>query len=294
MPNPHDSILITGGAGMLAQALREEMNARQLRGTFVDRAACDITDDSSVTRAFEQHRPTLLINCAPHTKVDLCEEQKELADAINGHAVGRLARHARNHGTFLVHISTDFVFDGSSTRPYRPDDPTGPLSAYGKSKLLGEQLLQENAPRKWMIARTAWLYGRGGPSFPRTMIAAARAGKPLKVVSDQTGSPTYTRDLARALFNLVDRDGHGIYHLTNIGQTTWFDFTHAILEEFNLKTELSPTTSAEWFKIRPNSATRPAYSVLDNARYADLVGKPMRTWRDALRDYHAAVDAHGL
>ncbi len=278
---------------MLAHALRETLAERRLQGVFLDRATCDITDESAVSRLFATYRPALLLNCAAHTKVDLCEEQKELADAVNGHAVGHLARESRKAGTFLVHVSTDFVFDGAGDRPYRPDDPTNPLSAYGRSKLLGERLLQEHAPDRWIIARTAWLYGRGGPCFPRTMVTAARAGKPLTVVADQTGSPTHTRDLAAAMLNLVNRDARGIWHLTNSGQTNWCDFTRAILEEFNVRAEVTPTTSAEWFKLRPNTATRPAYSVLDNSPYTRLMGIPLKDWRDGLRDYRAAVDTAG-
>jgi len=141
--------------------------------------------------------------------VDLCEQQRELADAINGHAVGILADQCRRFGTNLVQYSTDFVFDGSLRRPYRPDDPTRPLSAYGSSKLLGEKRLQAHAPQRWLILRTAWLYGRNGPCFPRTMVNVARQGKPLKVVSDQTGSPTLTDDLAEATLDLLDRGATG-------------------------------------------------------------------------------------
>jgi dTDP-4-dehydrorhamnose reductase len=290
----NESILITGGGGMLAHALARALTARGKTAVAVARADCDITDQNAVARIFEQHRPTLLFNCAAHTKVDLCEQQRELADAINGRAVATLAAQSRRFGTTLVHYSTDFVFDGSLRRPYQPQDPTGPLSAYGRSKLLGEHELQANAPDRWLIVRTAWLYGRNGPCFPRTMINAARQGKPLKVVSDQTGSPTLTDDLAAATLDLLDHGAAGTWHIGNAGQTTWFDFTAAILEEFGLTTDLSATTSADWFKLRPESAVRPAYSVLDTGPFARFVGRPMRGWRQALRDYRRQVDQHGL
>lgn len=288
-----DSILITGGGGMLAGALIRSLTARGKSAIALDRAGLDITDERAVRDAFAKHRPTLLLNCAAHTKVDLCEEQETLTNAINGHAVGTLASVAREYDTTLVHYSTDFVFDGNGTRPYRPDDPVGPLSAYGRSKLLGERKLQENAPARWLILRTAWLYGRGGPSFPRTMITVARDGKPLKVVSDQVGSPTLTDDLAEATLALLDSGASGIWHATNAGQTSWFEFTRAILEEFSLKTELTPTSSAEWFKLRPKSAHRPAYSVLDVEPIARQTGKPMRHWRDALHAYRLQVEQAG-
>jgi dTDP-4-dehydrorhamnose reductase len=288
--NRYERVVITGGGGMLAHALLRSLACRGHRGVAVDRAICDISSEADVARMFRESRPTLLINCAAHTKVDLCEEQEDRANVVNGHAVGTLAEMAKQHQTTLVHYSTDFVFDGTGTRPYEPDDEVNPLSAYGRSKLLGERKLQAIDPPGWLILRTAWLYGPRGACFPQTMVNAARAGKPLKVVSDQTGSPTFTYDLADATFELLDRGATGLWHLTNTGQTTWFDFTAAILEEFALKTDLSPTTAAEWKKLRPNSAIRPAYSVLDGAPFARLVGRPMRPWREALHDYRLHMD----
>src|ERR1700689_1871221 len=132
-----------------------------------------------------------------------------------------MARFCREFGTCLVHVSTDFVFDGKSNRPYRADDPVNPLSAYGRSKLLGETELQKNAPENWLIVRTAWVYGRHGANFPRTMVSAARAGKSLTVVSDQIGSPTYSVDLAEGILEMIDHNGRGIFHFTNSGQTNW-------------------------------------------------------------------------
>lgn len=291
---PYDSIVISGGYGMLAHAFSRELGSRGLKAVAVDIDTHDITRSADVQRLFAAHRPTLLINCAAHTKVDLCEEQHELADAVNGYAVGLLAAAAKEHGTFLIHFSTDFVFAGNAARPYRADDPVGPLSAYGRSKLLGEQKLQENPPTRWIIARTAWLYGRNGPSFPRTMVERGRAGQPLRVVNDQVGSPTYTQDLAAATLDLVDANAGGIWHLTNSGQVSWFEFARATLEEFGVKSDVASTTTADWFKLRPTSAVRPAYSVLDVEPFAKKVGRPMRPWRDALRDFAAAVKQDGF
>ena len=291
---PYDSIVITGGNGMLAHAFVRNLAARGQQAVTVDRATCDITREQDVRQVFEKYKPTLLLNCAAHTKVDLCEEQQQLAEEINGHAVGTLAGLAKEHGTFLVHFSTDFVFDGKGTKPYRTDEPVGPVSAYGQSKLLGERLLQENAPARWLIARTAWLYGRNGPNFPRTMVERGSAGLPLKVVNDQVGSPTYTEDLAAATLALIERESTGLWHLSNSGQTNWYDFAKAALEEFGVSAEVGSTTSAEWFKVRPKSAIRPAYSVLDVSPFGRRVGRPMRHWREALRDYAAAVAQHGF
>lgn len=287
---PNRSIVITGGGGMLAQALSKTLAGRGESAVLLNRAACDISRPQDVQKLFDSHRPTLVLNCAAHTKVDLCEEQEDQANGINGRGVGHLAALAKERDVPLVHYSTDFVFDGQGTRPYRAEDPTHPISAYGRSKLLGERLLLQTAPSQGLIIRTAWLYGPGGPCFPQTMINAARAGKSLKVVADQTGAPTFTHDLAEATLALLDRGARGVWHVTNSGQTTWFDFTAAILEEFGLRAELSPTTSAEWKKLKPASAPRPTYSVLDIEPFARLTGRPMRPWREALSAYRAALE----
>lgn len=285
-----DRVLITGGGGMLAKALGLSLRKRGRMPIVRDRAALDVTRADDVRRVFDAHTPTVVFNCAAHTKVDLCEEQEDLASAINGTGAENLARAAKDQGARLVHFSTDFVFDGSGTRPYRPDDPVNPISAYGRSKLLGERAIQSVNPPDWLIVRTAWLYGPGGACFPQTMINAARAGKPLRVVDDQVGAPTFTHDLADATLDLIDRGAKGLWHLTNAGSVSWHGFTAAILEEFGLKAALGKTTSAEWKKLRPASATRPAYSVLDVEPFARLVGRPMRPWREALADYRWALE----
>ena len=289
----YDRILITGGGGMLANALIRSLRARGLEPAAPSRAALDIGSFADVMQIIEKVNPTLVINCAAHTKVDLCEDEQAQATEINGSAVGVLAAAAKDVGAKLVHYSTDFVFNGDSTRPWREDDPTDPLSAYGRSKLLGEHLLAREGGSGWLLLRTAWLYGPGGPCFPMTMINAARAGKPLKVVDDQIGSPTFTRDLAEATLNLIDAGATGIFHLVNAGQTNWHDFTAAILDEFGLKADLSRTTSAEWKRQRPNSAVRPAFSVLDTSKYAQATGKQMRGWREGLAAYRQALDEPG-
>jgi dTDP-4-dehydrorhamnose reductase len=287
MSSIYDRILITGGGGMLAKALNRSLRARGQEAILLDRAALDITTPEAVDDAFGTYRPTLVLNAAAYTKVDLAEIELEQAERANARGVQVLSLHAADYRAKFVHYSTDFVFDGRSRRPYRADDATNPASAYGRSKLNGEKQLR---PADLLI-RTAWLYGPGGACFPQTMINAARAGKPLKVVDDQVGSPTFTHDLAEATLNLIDAGATGVYHVVNSGQTSWFDFTAAILEEFNLKTELTRTTSADWKKLRPNSAARPAYSVLDTSKYTQTTGKSTRHWREALHAYRLAVES---
>jgi dTDP-4-dehydrorhamnose reductase len=289
----YESIVITGSRGMLARAVADALKSRGHNFTALDRDWIDICQERDVQRLFQKYRPTLVINCAAHTKVDLCEDEAEKADAINGHAVGLLADSARQHGTCLVHYSTDFVFDGAGTRPYRPDDPVRPLSAYGRSKLLGERKLQAAAPKHWLILRTSWLYGRGGASFPRTIVERGRQGAPLKVVDDQIGSPTYTPDLAQATLDLLDHGMSGTWHVCNSGITSWFDFARAALDEFNVPASVAPIHTADWVAVRPKQAHRPAYSVMDVEPFARAIGRTMRPWREALRDFRAAVEQHG-
>ncbi|MGD0464617.1 MAG: dTDP-4-dehydrorhamnose reductase [Tepidisphaeraceae bacterium] len=290
----YDSILIIGGQGMLGHALSDLLVSRGRRPVVVDLPQIDITDPSAVKKLFADRSPTLVLNCAAHTKVDLCEQEKEKADAVNGYAVGLLAGSCKSSNATLVHISTDFVFDGSLRRPYLPTDPVNPLSAYGKSKLLGERELQKNAPARWLIVRTAWLYGRHGVNFPRTMVQAAQAGKSLSVVNDQFGSPTYTVDLAEAILDLLDSGAAGLWHATNSGHTSWYDFAKAALEEFGLSAQITPLSSDQWAQKRPNSAPRPAYSILDLQPLHRQIGRSMRPWRDALADFHQAVQRNGF
>ena len=288
-----DRVVITGGGGMLAAALRRTLEQRGVKVLVLDRAACDVTRAESVEDLFELRRPTLVLNCAAYTKVDLAEQESELANRVNGTGAENLARGCAARGATLVHYSTDYVFDGTLRRPLRPDDPVGPHSAYGKSKLLGEQAIQRVTGLDYLILRTAWLYGPNGPNFVKTMVNVAKAGKPVRVIDDQFGCPTYTIDLAAATLDLLDRDARGMWHLSNSGETNWFDFARAIFQEWGLSPDLQPTTSAAWKAERPTSAPRPAYSVLDVTPFAETVGHPMRGWREALHAYKQEADRAG-
>ena len=281
----YDRILVTGGRGMLAHAFEATLRKRGQYPFLAPRADCDITDPDAVQAVFDHVKPTLLINCAAYTKVDLAEKERQQADRINGVGPAVVADWCGSRGAVLVHFSTDYVFDGTLRRPLRPDDPVRPQSAYGESKLVGERNIQKLNPPRWLIVRTAWLYGPNGPNFVQTMLNAARAGKPLRVVNDQVGSPTYTFDLAESTLDLLDRGAAGIWHVANGGRTTWFQFAKAIFDDWGLGPDLQPITSAEWKKTKPDSATRPAYSVFDLGPVEELLGRPMRHWRDALREF---------
>lgn len=286
--NTDSSILIIGSKGMLASALDAKLRAGKFHAiTGVDVDTCDITSAESVETTFASVRPQLVFNCAAFTNVDACETKSDLANAVNGTGVGNIAAACKKLGATLVHYSTDYVFDGSMRRPLRPEDPTGPVSAYGKSKLLGEKQIQQSGLENWLILRTAWLYGPNGPNFVNTIANAARAGKPLRVVADQFGCPTFTHDLADATLNLLAKRAKGIWHISNAGETNWYEFAKAILQEFGIEHPVEAISSDDWRKIKPDSATRPFYSVFDVSPYAKLVGSPLPDWRDALKRYRA-------
>lgn len=284
------SVVITGGGGMLAHELAKVLRGRGIEPHLSTRAECDVADPSQLSRLFRAHRPTLLLNCAAHTGVDLCEDEPQRANSINGTAVANMAESAREYRTHLVHFSTDFVFDGQSDRPYRPDDTPAPLSAYGNSKLLGERALEQSPQLSWLTIRTSWLFGRHGNCFPKIIVGLARKGGPLTVVDDQIGCPTYAVDLAEAVFELLDRGAKGVWHVTNDGPTSWCEFARSIVTEFHIPTEVVPISTATWVAKRPKQAKRPGYSVLDCGAYTRLTGRHMRHWRDALKDYRTECE----
>jgi dTDP-4-dehydrorhamnose reductase len=286
----YQSVIITGGGGMLAQDFKRVLAERGIAPVMARHADCDITRPEQIARLFEAHRPTLVLNCAADTAVDLCEQRVERANAINGRGPGNLAEACKRAGARLVHFSTDFVFNGQNDRPYRPDDRPDPLSAYGKSKLLGEEAIKQIAPPSWLTVRTAWLFGRHGNCFPRVIVDRAKGGHTLRVVDDQIGCPTYSFDLASAVLKLLDRGAQGMWHLTNASETTWFEFAKAILKEFAFPVEIESISTAEWVKARPHQANRPRYSVLDIDAFGSLTGDGMRPWYDALRDYRTECE----
>jgi len=270
------SYLITGAAGMLGRDLQTVLNGRDV--TALTRADLDITDFAAVTQAVAGH--DVIINASAYTAVDDAETHEDLATAVNGTGAGNLARAAAAIGATLVQYSTDYVFRGDATTPYPEGAPLDPVSAYGRSKAVGEKLVTEfNAERSYIV-RTAWLYGQHGPNFASTMLRLAGQRDTLSVVNDQVGQPTWTVDLARATLLLLDSAApFGIYHGTNSGQASWFDFARAIFAEAGLDPErVTPTTSAEF--VRP--APRPSYSVLGHDKWIAAGLPAMRDWEEAL------------
>lgn len=274
--------LITGGGGMVATDLLHELTARGEDATALPRRELDITDQYVTGKTIRECRPAVIVNCAAYTKVDQAEQEESVATAINGSAVELLAEAANAVDALLVHISTDFVFDGSKTTPYEVNDQTNPLSVYGRSKLLGE--FAASHARRHLIIRTSWLFGLHGNNFVEAMRNQVRKGaNPLRVVNDQHGRPTYTPHLAEAIIRLAhlafDSDvARGVFHYADEEACTWFDFAREIVGE---AVEVLPVSTAEF----PRPAKRPAYSVLSTERYERVTGVRPASWREGLREY---------
>ncbi|MFA6033456.1 MAG: dTDP-4-dehydrorhamnose reductase [Myxococcota bacterium] len=287
----HGRWLITGGRGSLGTALREELAACGAVVMAADLPELDITDASKVSAAVDAFKPDCLVNCAALTDVDACELREAEAMRINADAPGFIAGLCRNRGVKFVHISTDYVFDGSSRRPYREDDPVGPESEYGRSKLAGERKVAAADPGT-LIVRTAWLYG-AGKSFAKAIAARARRGEAVTVVCDQHGAPTSASDLSRAIVELVVREASGVVHFANSGQTTWYDVARMVVKSLGLDVEVKPVTTGEYLASRVTTgvvtAKRPAYSVLDTSQYARMTGAPPRPWQIPFETYLRAL-----
>jgi len=281
------SLLIIGAQGMLGRQLVDALKQEQWRRAFdscavheCDIHEVDITDSHSVQRCFEMFSPELVINCAAYTNVDGCESHQQEAFAVNGDGPLHLAQNCQKHRAKLIHISTDFVFDGQGGKPYLPADPTGPISVYGSSKLAGEKAIQEILPDH-TIVRTSWLFGKYGPNFIATIRRLADERDTLEIVNDQIGSPTYVVDLSQALLHLVLADARGIFHFCNRGDCSWYDFAVEIVKIFDLNSKVHPITSEKLKRPAP----RPQWSVLDTSKYRQLTGQPIRPWQDALKHY---------
>jgi dTDP-4-dehydrorhamnose reductase len=290
------SFLVVGAGGMLgSQVLRRRPPG--IRVIALDRAALDIADPAAVDAAVEAASPRVVINCAGFTDVDGCESRREHAFRVNGAGPAHLARAAARRGAALLHVSTDYVFDGESDAPYREDDPTAPVNVYGASKLAGERaVLAEGPPERWIV-RTSWLYGAGGRHFPGTIARLARERTELTVVDDQRGAPTWTGDLAAALWRIVGAAGTapcapGTWHVSGQGECSWYDLAVAVVAELRARgatlavERIRPVTTADF----PRPARRPRRSRLSTEKFERAAG-PLRAWRDALSAYFDAEGA---
>ncbi len=280
-------ILITGANGMLAHDVRRVAERAGHELVLVDLPELDITDAVAVDAFFARERPEASINCAAWTDVDAAESKREQAHAVNADGAGNLARAAAESGTSLLHISTDYVFDGTAPldgagrpRPYVESDPVGPRSVYGSTKLDGERQVLA-ASRRHTVVRTAWLYGLEGPNFVATMLRLASERDAVQVVDDQIGSPTWSGHLAPAVLGLLEREVSGLVHLTGAGAVSWNGFAREIFRQAEVECRVEPASSEQLARPAP----RPAYSVLESERDDVL---PMPPWQDGLAGYLAA------
>lgn len=276
--------LVIGSGGQLGRVLQVSAPAG-IDIVAPPEADCDLTNPGHLNRWVEEVRPDIIFNAAAYTNVDGAEQNPAAAELINATCVGRLAEIAARAGARLVHVSTDFVFDGEASRPYTPDDLPNPLGVYGRTKLDGERAIAATGADA-LIVRTAWVYAEWGRNFVLTMLRLLSERDEVKVVADQFGSPTYVRDLADCLWRLAPRADAGVYHFTNEGSGSWYDFAVAIREEALVAGILSkagavlPIATHEY----PTPATRPRFSVLDKSKTRAVIGGNGRHWRCALRE----------
>ena len=292
-------VLITGANGQLGCELTTVLKAKgnelgEIPGVYfgaevdaVDRGELDIADDSAVRKWFSEHDPyQVVFNCAAYTDVDGCETDEKAAFRVNAEGPRNLARACASTDAVLVHVSTDYVFPGDEPGSRCEGDPTGPLSAYGRTKLAGERLVLNTAARVHVV-RTAWLYGREGHNFVRSMMDLSKHMPSVTVVDDQVGNPTNAADLAFELLRIAQSEEYGLWHATCEGECTWADFAEAIMEEVGESCRVERCTSIQWREMHPGVARRPAFSSLENNHLKQSIGNSMRPWRTALASFVA-------
>jgi dTDP-4-dehydrorhamnose reductase len=281
--------LVTGAGGMLGQDLTAVLAGSGAEVIGLDRSALDITDQAATGRAVGDVRPDVVVNCAAWTAVDDAESHEAQALAVNGDGAANLAAACAKAGARLMQPSTDYVFDGNGTQPYPEDYPTAPRSAYGRTKLAGEQAVLGLLPDSGYVLRTAWLYGAHGPNFIRTMIRLEAAKDTVAVVDDQHGQPTWTADVARQILRLAEADGPpGIYHASSSGATTWMGLAREVFRLLGADEQRVTATTSDQL-ARP--APRPAYSVLGHARWASAGLQPLPDWRASVHASFPAIAA---
>lgn len=283
MSNKQATILVTGANGQLGKELQVlAPDFPSCNFLFVAKDDLNIAEAAATEEYFAEQRIDFCINCAAYTAVDKAESEPDNAFLINGIAVATLAAVCKEHDTRLIHISTDYVFDGTATQPYKETDQTNPVSVYGRSKLQGEVSAIENCPSA-IIIRTAWLYSSFGKNFVKTMLRLMQERESINVVNDQLGCPTYAADLAAAIIQIIvsgqSKDKPGIYHYANAGITNWYEFAVAIKDLSGSTCAVNPITTAEY----PTAAKRPAYSVLDTSKITSTFHLAIPAWQKSLK-----------
>lgn len=279
-------VVVTGKNGQLGWELMQlaAQYEHHFHFLFADRHQLDISDDNAIHHFFQQHQPAYCINCAAYTAVDKAETEQEQAYRINAAAVAQIALHCKKTDTTLIHISTDYVFNGKGNTPYTTATPTEPVNYYGYTKRIGEELALYNNPQT-IIIRTSWVYSSHGHNFVKTMLRLMKERNTVKVVADQTGCPTYAHDLAETIVSIIlqaEKGNHhyGIFHYSNQGITNWYEFAKAIRDLSALHCELQPITTTEY----PTPAKRPAYSVMDISTISEQYGIQLKPWRVSLEN----------
>lgn len=274
------NILVTGGKGQLASCIKDSAaSLKEHHFVYVDIDALDITRASEVRAFFDTNNFDFCVNCAAYTNVDKSESEQEVAEKVNVDGAKNLAEACKDHHVKFIQISTDFVFDGKSSLPYLEEDTTNPLGSYGLTKLNGEQATS-SALKEYFILRTSWLYSEHGHNFCKTMLRFAKERDSLSIVSDQVGTPTYAGDLAEVIIKIIaeDSNAYGVYHYSNEGVASWYDFAKAIFDLSDANIALHPIRSEAY----PTPAKRPAFSVMDKAKIKTSLGVTIPYWRDSL------------
>jgi len=273
-------VLVTGVKGQLGYDVMAELAKRNIEAIGVDIDEMDITDKISVEKVIGEAAPDVVVHCAAYTAVDAAEDNEALCRRVNADGTRNIAEVCKKLDCKMVYISTDYVFDGQGTRPWEPDDERHPLNVYGQTKYEGELAVQENLS-KYFIVRIAWVFGKNGKNFVKTMLKLAETHDKLTVVNDQFGSPTYTYDLARLLVDMIQTDKYGIYHATNEGICTWYEFACEIFRQAGVKIEVTPVPASEY----PAKAKRPENSRLDKSKLTENGFERLPSWQDALGRY---------
>lgn len=277
-------VLVTGVKGQLGYDVVKELEKRGLEAVGVDIEEMDITDAASVRNVIGEAAPDAVIHCAAYTAVDAAEENEAVCRRVNAEGTGNIARACKELDIKMLYISTDYVFDGTGERPWEPEDARAPKSVYGQTKYEGELAVQEQL-EKYFIVRIAWVFGINGKNFVKTMLKLSETHDTLKVVDDQFGSPTYTFDLARLLVDMILTEKYGIYHATNEGFCSWYEFACAIFEEAGISMKVLPVSTAEYGA----KAGRPANSRMSKEKLTQAGFERLPDWRDALRRYIAEL-----
>ena len=275
------NVLVTGANGQLGNEMRLMAQNSSYHYIFTDVEELDITDFNAILQTVKEKEIQIIVNCAAYTNVDKAENDFDIANALNNIAVGRLANVAKAQNATLIHISTDYVFNGNNHIPYTEDDITDPIGVYGKTKLAGEETIKK-VGCNYIILRTTWLYSKWGNNFVKTMQKLTLEKDSLSVIFDQIGSPTYAKDLAHAISLIIERNmlnQQGIYHYSNEGVCSWFDFAKEICELSGHNCNITPIHSQEY----PSKVTRPHYSVLDKTKFKETFGIPVPYCKDSLK-----------